>query len=508
MKYLSGTNPQTGEQLTGEYPIANEQTVDTAMQKAWTAWKTYRTFSGKKKATFLRAIAEEIEQAEGLVDRAMQESGLPEGRIKGERGRTCNQLRMFADLVENGSWVEATIDQAQPDRQPIPKADIRKMLVPTGPVVVFTASNFPLAFSTAGGDTASALAAGNPVVVKAHESHPGTNDIVSKAILRAAKKTGMPEGVYATLYGEGHKVGQQLVLHPLTKSVAFTGSFRGGKALYDLAGKRSEPIPVFAEMGSVNPIFILPEKLKNGASDLAAQIANSVNLGVGQFCTNPGILVAMQGEGIEQLKSDMKAAFSQITPACMLNQGIYQNFESKKEALLQESGVETEFRFNGDVDAPNARPAIASVDAVHFLMNENLQEEVFGPFTLLVSCRDEVEFLKVANHFAGQLTATIMGEQEEVTKYTELFGILQEKVGRLIFNGVPTGVEVCHSMQHGGPYPATTDGRFTSVGTAAIKRFARPVAFQDCPEALLPDELKDGNPLKIVRVVDGEWKIA
>jgi alpha-ketoglutaric semialdehyde dehydrogenase len=508
MRHITGTNPQTGETIEGQYPVADENTVEATMQKAWTAWKTYRSFSGKKKAAFLRAIADEIEGAEGLVGRAMLESGLPEGRITGERGRTCNQLRMFATLVEEGSWVEATIDKAQPDRQPIPKADIRKMLVPTGPVVVFTASNFPLAFSTAGGDTASALAAGNPVVVKAHESHPGTNDIVSNAILRAAEKTGMPEGIFATLYGQGYKLGKQLVLHPLTKSVAFTGSFRGGKALYDLAGQRAEPIPVFAEMGSVNPIFILPKKLEKGASDLAGQIAQSVNLGVGQFCTNPGILVAMEGEGIDQLKADMKAAFNQITPACMLNKGIYQNFENKKGTMLKEAGVEVEFQFDKDVDVPNARPAIASVNAVHFLMNEKLQEEVFGPFTLLVTCRDEVEFLKVANHFAGQLTATIMGEEGELTDHADLFAILQEKVGRLIFNGVPTGVEVCHSMQHGGPFPATTDGRFTSVGTAAIKRFARPLAFQDCPAALLPDELKDDNPLNIVRVVDGEWRTA
>ena len=364
-----------------------------------------------------------------------------------------------------------------------------------------------MAFSTAGGDTASALAAGNPVVVKAHESHPGTNDIVSKAILRAADRTGMPEGVYATVYGDGYEVGQQLVLHPLTKSVAFTGSLRGGKALYDLASKREEPIPVFAEMGSVNPMFILPEKLKTGASDLASQIAQSVNLGVGQFCTNPGILVAMEGDGFTDLMTDMKNAFSQITPACMLNEGIYKNFEAKKQALLEEGGVEAEFVSNGDISEPNARPAIASVDATHFLMNENLQEEVFGPFTLLVKCRNYGEFLKVADHFEGQLTATIMGESEEVEQHTELFSILQQKVGRLIFNGVPTGVEVCHSMHHGGPFPATTDGRFTSVGTAAIKRFARPVSFQNCPDALLPDELKKDNPLKIVRIVDGEHQI-
>ncbi len=504
VKYIVGTNPKTGESLVGEFPISGKEEVNTIMKDAWKAWQEYRDFSGKKKGQFLRTIAEEIEQAEGLVERVMEESGLPEGRVRGERGRTCNQLRLFASLVEEGSWVEATIDKAQQDRQPIPKADIRKMLYPTGPVVVFTASNFPLAFSTAGGDTASALASGNPVVVKAHESHPGTNDIVSKAILRAAEKIGMPEGVFATVYGQGYETGQQLVLHPLTKAVAFTGSLRGGKALYDLAGKRAEPIPVFAEMGSVNPIFILPNKLKANSDGLATQMAQSVNLGVGQFCTNPGILVVLDNEDIPGFTSSLKEAFSQISPSCMLNAGIFDNFEKKKKHILDQEGVQSEYEFNGNGSAPNGRPAVGSVLADQFLKNGDLQEEVFGPFTLLVKCKNQEELLKVARQFEGQLTATIMGQDDEVLAHKELFNILREKVGRLIFNGVPTGVEVCHSMQHGGPFPATTDGRFTSVGTAAIKRFARPLAYQNCPDALLPDELKEANPLGISRVVDGK----
>lgn len=504
--YITAVNPKTGEKLDGKFPTSGKNEVDAAMFKAWEAWKVYRELPGLKKADFLRVIADEIEQTEGLVERVMQESGLPQGRVVGERGRTCNQLRLFADLVEEGSWVEATIDKAQPDRQPIPKADIRKMLVPTGPVVVFTASNFPLAFSTAGGDTASALAAGNPVIVKAHESHPGTNDMVSRAILRAAEKTGMPEGVFATLYGDGYELGQQLVLHPLTKSVAFTGSFKGGKALYDLANKRPEPIPVFAEMGSVNPIFILPEKMKRGGDALAGQLAGSVNLGVGQFCTNPGILVALDDEAIPPFMNAMKQAFKDIEPACMLNQGIYKNFESKKQNLLNQDGVQTEYAFDGNGSAPNGKPAVASVEASAFLKNEQLQEEVFGPFTLLVKCKDGEEMLRVADHFKGQLTGTIMGKSGELNDFVDLLKVLQEKVGRVIFNGVPTGVEVCHSMQHGGPFPATTDSRFTSVGTAAIKRFVRPVAYQDCPDALLPDELKESNPLGIRRVVDGKFE--
>ncbi len=505
MNHITSINPQTGETLEGQYPIAEKNDIDATMDQAWEAWKSYRHFSGKQKAEFLRAIADEVENAEGLVERAMQESGLPEARIKGERGRTCNQLRLFADLVEEGSWVEATIDKAQPDRQPIPKADIRKMLIPTGPVVVFTASNFPLAFSTAGGDTASALAAGNPVVVKAHESHPGTDHIVAQAILRAAERTNMPKGIFATLYGRGYEVGQRLVLHPLTKSVAFTGSYKGGKALYDLANQRPEPIPVFAEMGSVNPIFILPEKLKKTSEALANELAGSVNLGVGQFCTNPGILVTLENEAIPDFIAKMKQAFSQIKPACMLNKGIYNNFENKKKAMLTLEGVNTEFIYDGEDAAPYGKQAIGSVSAADFLQHEAMQEEVFGPFTLLVKCEDVAQMLQVAEYFNGQLTATIIGEEEEIADHQALLDILREKAGRVIFNGVPTGVEVCHAMQHGGPFPATTDSRFTSVGTAAIKRFARPVAFQDCPAALLPDELKDENPLGIRRVVDGKY---
>lgn len=505
---IQGFDPANLKPLPEEFSVATEDEVGLALQKARAAWKFYRNFSGQQKGAFLRAIADEIENlGDELVQRAASESGLPEGRILGERGRTCGQLRLFAQLVEEGSWVEATLDTAQPDRTPIPKPDIRKMLVAMGPVVVFTASNFPLAFSTAGGDTASALAAGCPVIVKAHESHPGTNALVAGAIQKAAQKTGMPDGVFSTLYGKGNWLGQALVMHPFTKAVAFTGSHGGGKALFDLANQRDEPIPVFAEMGSVNPVFLLPEKIKNEYDDLAVQIGNSVNLGAGQFCTNPGLLMAIDDENTTKFIGALKGVFSNLPQATMLNEGIYQNFSRRKNAMLLTDGVETQFAAseNGEEYNLKAPPTVASVTAKDFLASPNLHQEVFGPFSLLVTCKDRVEMEQVAAALDGQLTATIMGEAAEIPSYQTLLENLQEKVGRLIFNGVPTGVEVCHAMQHGGPYPATTDSRFTSVGTSAIKRFARPIAFQSCPVALLPVALQDENPLGIWRTVDGNW---
>ena len=505
-KTFSAVNPVTRKALPGEFVAATTDEVNLAVNKAHEAWKVFRNTTGSQKAAFLRTIAEEIEGlGDTLVHRVMEESGLPEGRVKGERGRTCNQLRMFADLVEEGSWVNAIIDNAQPDRQPIPKADIRNMLKAVGPVVVFTASNFPLAFSTAGGDTASALAAGCPVIVKAHESHPGTNGLIAEAILNAARKNNMPDGVFSSLNAIGYQVGTALVQHPQVKGVAFTGSYSGGMALHKLAAERTEPIPVFAEMGSINPIFILPEKIKTQSEALATQVAGSVNLGAGQFCTNPGLVVIREDENTEAFLEHLKKAFEGLTAQNMLNLGIYRNYERLKKESLQTSGVITEYSQEEENGAWEARPAIASVSAASFLKNPNMQQEVFGPFSLVVKCEDEAHFHAVADHLHGQLTASIMGNDEEFADYSDLFDTLQTKAGRVIFNGVPTGVEVCHAMQHGGPFPATTDSRFTSVGTGAIKRFARPVAFQDCPDRLLPDALKAGNPLDIWRLVDGKW---
>jgi NADP-dependent aldehyde dehydrogenase len=501
---IQSTNPETQKELSGRFPIATEEEVDLAVKEAHEAWKSYKQTDGKQRALFLRTIADEIESLEDLlVHRAMSESGLPEGRIRGERGRTCNQLRLFADLVEEGSWVDAIIDEAMPDRQPIPRSDIRKMSFAIGPVVVFTASNFPLAFSTAGGDTASALAAGCPVIVKAHPSHLGTNALVAGAISTAVEKCHLPKGTFSSLQG-GIPTGQSLVKHPLVKAVGFTGSYRGGKALFDIANSRPEPIPVYAEMGSNNPIFILPAKIQSDATGLAAKIAGSVNLGAGQFCTNPGILVVEKGEASNLFLDALMEAFAKLHASTMLNESIYRAYEMGRSACVNTSGVTALFEPHPTTEGWKGAPSFASVSGSDFLLNQHLQEEVFGPFTLAVICSDEKEIKEVAEKLNGQLTATVIGTPEELASSSELVEVLSRRAGRVIFNGVPTGVEVCPAMHHGGPFPSTSNSLYTSVGTDAIKRFARPVAFQDAPDALLPDALKKGNPLGIWRTVNGK----
>ena len=497
---IQGINPATQEVLPGAYAPHSTEEIDRIVRKAQEAFTIYRSKSGKEKAVFLRGIADEIlALGSELIERAMAESGLPEGRIVGERGRTMNQLKLFADVLEEGSWVDARIDFAQPDRQPLPKADIRQMLIPVGVVGVFTASNFPLAFSTAGGDTASALAAGNPVVVKAHESHPGTHALVIRAIEKAAAATGMPQGVISSIYGS-YPAGQALVKHPLIKSIAFTGSFRGGKALFDAAAAREEPIPVFSEMGSINPVILMEGVLEEKAEALADTYAGSVTLGAGQFCTNPGLLIGKDSGGLDRFIRRLGVAVQEISPATMLSEKIYRGYEQNRAAMLQQSGVNLEGKASTNSYAWVGCGTVASVSGAAFLNNPHLQEEVFGPFTLVVKCDSDAELLSVIQSIGGQLTATIMASNTELNGHSGLISELREKVGRLIFNGVPTGVEVCHSMHHGGPFPATTDSRFTSVGTNAIKRFVRPVCYQNWPENLLPAELKDQNPLGINRL--------
>ncbi len=493
---LQAWNPAADEILEGSFSAATENEADRVMQKAQDAFLQYRHFSGAKRGEFLRKIADNIEGlGDTLVSRVMQESGLPEGRVKGERGRTCGQLRLFAQVAEEGSWVDATIDTAS--------GDIRRLLIPVGPVVVFTASNFPLAFSTAGGDTAAALASGCPVIVKAHESHLGTNAMVSEAIINAAKETGMPDGVFSSLNSKGYQIGQLLVMHSLTKSVAFTGSHRGGMALYKLAQQREEPIPVFAEMGSINPVFLLPQAIKNRSGEIASQLAKSLNMGAGQFCTNPGLLVIKEDDQTANFIQHLREAVGQLKPYTMLNKGIFNNYNDKKTSAINAEGVQQEQAIK-EGGTHQALPAIASVSAAAFVKNPALHEEVFGPFSLLVKCKSDEDLAAVANSVTGQLTSTLMGEPGELNTYKNLIHILQEKAGRLIFNDVPTGVAVCHAMHHGGPYPATSDGRFTSVGTAAIKRFARPLCYQNFPDEQLPDALKAANPLGISRIVDGK----
>ncbi len=378
--------------------------------KQVTAFEHYKRTSGKQRAVFLRAIAGEIENlGSSLIERACLESGLPEGRITGERGRTVNQLRLFASLLDEGSWVEASIDTPPPDQKPAARPDIRKMLQPTGPVVVFTASNFPLAFSTAGGDTASALAAGNPVIVKAHPYHAGTNELVAGAIISAAKKTGMPDGVFSSLNALDFSVGQDLVLHPGVKTVTFTGSFAGGKSLYELAQKRPVPIPVFAEMGSVNPVFLLPGKVQEDPSSLAATVAASVNLGAGQFCTNPGIVVGLKDQGLEKFESGLAAQFRDTLPATMLHANISHHYVRKSEALFRNPVVTKLAEAEKEPGKLQGRPLIAKVSGKDFIQKPELAEEIFGPLTLLVECQDPSEMLQVIRGFQGQLTASVHG---------------------------------------------------------------------------------------------------
>ncbi len=498
-------SPATLQELPELFVQATKSEMDIAVTKAVSAYANYKRKTGKERAAFLRAIADEIELLGAqLIERSCAESGLSETRILGERGRTVSQLRLFASVVDDGNWVEASIDPAMPERKPAARPDVRKMLQAVGPVVVFTASNFPLAFSTAGGDTASALAAGNPVIVKAHPYHAGTNELVAGAIIRAAKKTGMPDGVFSSLNAFDFSIGQELVLHPAVKSVAFTGSFSGGKSLYELARKREEPIPVFAEMGSVNPVLLLPEKIKEDPALLAATIAKSVSIGAGQLCTNPGVLIALKSAETEVLKTELAKQISQLLPEKMLHQNISNNYERKTKQIFENREVvklaESEL-LSAEL---RGRPVVAKVSGMDFIANPNLAEEIFGPFSLLIECDGTDELAAVLKTFRGQLTASVMATPDDIKKFRKQIEIIQEVVGRLIFNGMPTGVEVGYSMQHGGPFPATTDSRFTSVGVDAIKRFVRPVAFQDAPDEYLPDELKDANPLNIWRRVDGQ----
>ncbi len=498
-------NPQKNADNPWEFKEASNNEIDTAVRLATQAFKEYKNVSTLKKAAFLRTIAEEIEAlGQPLIEIYMAESGLPEGRAVGERGRTMGQLRAFATLLEEGSWVEASIDTAQPERTPMPKSDIRKMLVPLGPIAVFGSSNFPLAFSTAGGDTASALAAGCPVIVKSHPMHAGTGELVASAILKAAEKSGMPNGVFSNLNSAGIAVGQSLVLHEGIKAVGFTGSIKGGMALYKLACERKEPIPVFAEMGSINPVIALPEALKEKGAYWAKQYAGSITLGAGQFCTNPGLIIGLEGTVFDAFISTLGQELEKIPPSCMLHPKIHQGYIESKDKLSSQTGTVKVGSYDATVRPNYAQQNIITVRGNEFLANPTLHQEVFGPFSVVVKCKDKSELKNILEHLDGQLTGTILGNKEELKEYHEIVDALTDRVGRIIFNGVPTGVEVCPSMQHGGPFPASTDSRFTSVGVSAIKRWSRPVAFQDWPDELLPEALQNNNPLGIQRLVNGE----
>lgn len=498
-------DPKSNTATEWRFYEATEEEIDTAAKKAAAAFLEYKDFSGKQKAAFLNAIAEEIEVlGDELIATYTKESGLPEGRAKGERGRTMGQLRAFATLLEEGSWVEATIDTAQPEREPLPKVDIRKMLVPMGPIAVFGSSNFPLAFSTAGGDTASALAAGCPVIVKSHPMHAATGELVASAIVKAAQRTGMPDGIFSNLNSSGIEVGKQLVLHPEIKGVGFTGSIKGGTALYKLASERKEPIPVFAEMGSINPVVALPSALAENGADWAAKYAGSITLGAGQFCTNPGLILGVKGASLDAFIGTLGTEIEKLAPTCMLHPNIHGNFEKGKAELSQQAGVDVVASYEDDSQPNYGKQKVLAVDGADFMNNPKLHEEVFGPFSIVVKCADAEELTAIIDQLEGQLTGTVLGDVSELKTFSKTIDALQRRVGRIIFNGVPTGVEVCPSMHHGGPFPASTDSRFTSVGTSAIKRWVRPVSFQNWPQELLPEALKDVNPLDIMRILDGE----
>ena len=476
---------------------ATPEEIDLIMQDAWKAFHSYRRFSLKQRADFMRAIAEEIESdTDALITAAMEETNLAEARLRNEKSRTVFQLTMYAEACEKGYGIEARIDNS--------KVDLRKMNVPLGPIVVFGASNFPFAYSTAGGDTACAFAAGCPVIVKAHPAHAKTSEGVAAAIFRAIERCNMPKGIFAHVHGVGFEVGEALVKHHYTKAVGFTGSYLGGKQLFEWGNQRKEPIPVFAEMGSVNPVFLFPEKIKQAGAETAKMYASSITLGVGQFCTNPGLIIGIEGDALQDFITALGEEIKQIEPGTMLHTGIFKSYVEKRANALAQEDVEMVAAAEKEPQFNQATPTIASATGEAFLNNPILHQEVFGPYSLVIRCKDETEMMNVVKNLEGQLTATIMATEADLSYHEELVEQIKNICGRLILNGVPTGVEVCWSMQHGGPYPATTDSRFTSVGPDGIKRFARPICYQNWLNHLLPEELKDENPLGIPRMVNGK----
>jgi NADP-dependent aldehyde dehydrogenase len=500
-------DPARGVALEPAFGGASAGQLAQACELAENAFDAYRRTDLEQRARFLETIAERImDIGPALIERAGQESGLPAARLEGERGRTVNQLRLFAKVVRDGRFLDATLDSALPERTP-PRPDLRMRKIPLGPVAVFGASNFPLAFSVAGGDTASALAAGCPVVVKAHNAHLGTSELVARAVHQAALDCDMPEGVFSMVVGEGNQIGQDLVSHPAIRAVGFTGSRQGGLALVRIANGREEPIPVYAEMSSINPLFLLPGALKAGGAKLASAFVDSLTLGVGQFCTNPGLVIGLAGPDLDAFRAATVEALQLKTAGTMLTAGIHQAYQSAVERRSGLAGVELVAHGSPEGKGCAARAAFYQCDAATYLATPALEEEIFGPTSVLVVCRDEAEVLAVARHLEGQLTATVHAVEADHGIAGSLIPLLERKVGRILFNGFPTGVEVAYAMVHGGPYPATSDSRSTSVGATAIERFLRPVCYQDVPDGLLPQELRNENTLGVPRLVDGQLKL-
>jgi NADP-dependent aldehyde dehydrogenase len=502
---FQAANPATGETIEPVYHSAATEELDEAVRAADEAFASYSRASGKAKAAFLRRCADGFDaRKQELAERAHLETALPMPRLLGEVGRTSGQLRLFAGLVEEGSWVQARIDPALPDRQPLPRPDLRSMLRPLGPVAVFGASNFPLAFSVAGGDTASALAAGCPVVVKAHPAHPGTSEIAAQILADAVAAESLHPGVFTMLYDAGTEIGSALVQHPLIKAVAFTGSMKAGRALMDLATARPHPIPCFTEMSSGNPVFVLPSALRKGPAALAQSLFGSFTLGAGQFCTKPGIVLLPDAPDNQPFFDELKTLVEKSQPFTLLTADIAQGYSRASAARSEQIPLVATAVTPESATGFSANSKLFTAGLDQLIAQPELADEIFGPDTLLVHCHSTQDYVRAAQSLDGHLTATILGDEDDIVAHSELIQVLEQKAGRLIVNGFPTGVEVTHAMVHGGPYPSTSDPRFTSVGTQAIYRFAKPVCFQNLPQALLPPELKDDNPLAIRRLRDGK----
>ncbi|MGA8594580.1 MAG: aldehyde dehydrogenase (NADP(+)) [Bryobacteraceae bacterium] len=505
-KTFFGFDPRENKPLKTPFYEATLEEVDRALEFAERAFSKLREVSAEDLAQFLRTIADEIVAlGDELIDTASTETGLGKDRLTGERARTVNQLRLFADVVKDGSYLDARIDVALTDRKPLPRPDLRRMLIPVGPVVVFAASNFPLAFSVAGGDTASALAARNPVVLKAHPAHPATSEMVARALISAVEKSGMPDGTFSLLHATDPAISLALVRHRASMSVAFTGSERAGRAIFNAASERPDPIPAFVEMGSINPVFVLPGALGKSAEGVAQGLFGSINLGVGQFCTCPGVIVGKRGEGFSRFEQKLAASFGDAAPGTMLYSKILEGYRSSVAGVANIKGVTAhKTSHSASNEKTEAPPVLFETDAETWLHNDALASEVFGPSAIVIACNSDDDLLRIARALPGTLTATIHGTPTDLERHRELVEILEIKAGRLILNGFPTGVEVSHAMHHGGPYPATADAKFTSVGTAAILRFLRPVCYQNFPEEALPLELRDDNPRHIWRTVNGQ----
>ncbi|AJC19828.1 aldehyde dehydrogenase (NADP(+)) [Pandoraea pulmonicola] len=500
---LEAFDPARGEPLTPTFGAGTAQDVERACELARAAFDPFRALPLATRAAFLEAVAQAIlDLGDGLIERAHAETGLPVARLQGERARTVGQLRMFARVVRDGHFLDAAIDPAQPAREPLPRSDLRLAKIGLGPVAVFGASNFPLAFSVAGGDTASAFAAGCPVIVKAHSAHLGTSELVARAVRSAVQQQGLPEGVFSLLVGE-RAVGEALVAHPAIAAVGFTGSRTGGLALQRIAQARAVPIPVYAEMSSINPVYVLPDALTARGDAIARGFVESLTLGVGQFCTNPGLVLGLAGDALERFCRTATEALAAKAAGTMLTPGIHQAYGKGVARLENEAGVTLLGRGQAGAGC-QGQAALFRTTAAEFLANPVLHDEVFGPSSVVIACDTVDEMIAITERLEGQLTATLQLDASDTDTARRLLPSLERRAGRILANGFPTGVEVCHAMVHGGPFPATSNAMFTSVGATAIDRFLRPVCYQDLPDSLLPDALREGNPLGLWRLRDGE----